>query len=158
MATIHKLRPQTHEIAAEQLKLVLELPLGLKDETRQDLTEALSCYIPECWSYVMVGREASRRILEAIVSGSRPGVTLAVWEAARLCSAYGSGEIVASRTELARMAGTNETEVSRALSRLSEIGALARIGRGKYALHPQAAWAGSLRSREAAQTQLSLID
>ena len=47
MATITKLRPKTHEHVAEQLKLVLEMPLGLKPETRQDLSEALSCYAPE---------------------------------------------------------------------------------------------------------------
>jgi hypothetical protein len=56
----------------------------------------------------------------------------------------------------ALLAGTNEREVSRALSRLSDIGALVCITRGKYALHPQAAWIGPLASREAAE--LSLTD
>ena len=56
------------------------------------------------------------------------------------------------------MAGTNEREVSRALAQLTRIGALHRTGRGKYSLMPNAAWRGTLASREAVQTQLALID
>ena len=100
---------------AEHLRLVLELPLPLSPQARSEITDALSAFSPECWTYVMIGREASRIILQRIVAGARPGVTRAVWEAARLCSAYGTGEIEATRSELASLAGTNEREVSRAL-------------------------------------------
>jgi DNA-binding IclR family transcriptional regulator len=51
---------------------------------------------------------------------------------------------------LAEQAGTTETGVSRALSQLTRIGALTRTGPGRYALNPQAAWSGSLASREQA--------
>jgi DNA-binding IclR family transcriptional regulator len=60
--------------------------------------------------------------------------------------------------ELAKLAGTNEREVSRALSRLVELGALLRTGRGRYMIHPSAAWNGSLASREAAERKLEPVD
>ncbi len=83
MATVRRLRPQTHTTMAEHLRLVLELPLPLSPQARSEITDALSAFSPECWTYVMIGREASRIILQRIVAGARPGVTLAVWEAAR---------------------------------------------------------------------------
>ena len=102
------------------------------------------------WIYVMISRERGRAILRDIVSGQRPGVTLSVWEAVRLRAAWNTGEIEGSVAELAEDAGTVTNEVYRALSRLVEIGALVRTGRGRYSLNPKAAWLGSLTSRESA--------
>jgi hypothetical protein len=145
----------THDRTATALQLVLELPLRLRPETRADLTEALSSYHPEPWAYVMLSREMSRLILRRIMAGPRPGATLAVWEAARSYSVLGTGEIDATRDLLAEITGLPPGEVSRALARLArpDIGALVRTGRGHYALNPAAAWAGSLASREQAQTR-----
>src|SRR3954452_6050390 len=106
MGALKRLRPRTHERVAEQLRLVLELPLGLRPETRQEINDALSTYSPEPWAYVMVSREESRRILRQIMKGPRPGTTLAVWEAARSFSEYGTGRIAASPQELAELADT----------------------------------------------------
>jgi hypothetical protein len=152
---LHRLRPATHDRNATALQLVLELPLRLRPETRADLTEALSSYHPEPWAYVMLSREMSRVILKRIMAGPRPGATLAVWEAARSYSVLGTGEIDATRDLLAEITGLPPGEVSRALARLArpDIGALVRTGRGRYALNPAAAWAGSLASREQAQTR-----
>src|SRR3954451_5036595 len=61
----------------------------------------------EPWPYVMLSRERSRVILQRIMSGPRPGVTLAVWEGARSYAEYDTGEIKATREELAELAGTN---------------------------------------------------
>jgi DNA-binding IclR family transcriptional regulator len=65
-------------------------------------------------------------------------------------AAYGTGEIEASRKQLAELASTTEDEASRALARLERLGALVRIGRGRYALNPAVAWSGSRASREQA--------
>lgn len=100
--------------------------------------------------YVMLSRERSREILRRITAGERAGVTLAVWEASRSYAQYNTGEIEATREQIAELAGTTPREVSRALSRLTEIKALVRRARGKYALHPASAWAGSLQARELA--------
>jgi hypothetical protein len=74
---LHRLRPKTHAKAAEALQLVLELPLGLRSEVRAQIVDALSSYSPDCWSFIMIGREKSRILLQLIVAGPRPGTTLA---------------------------------------------------------------------------------
>src|SRR5918994_2743342 len=148
---LQRLRPKTHAKAAEALQLVLELPLGLRSELREQIVDALSSYTPECWSFIMIGREQSRILLQRIVAGPRAGTTLAVWEAARLSARFGTGEIKASTAELAELSGTTSGEVTRALSRLVEIGGLVRLARGRYALHPAAAWSGTQASREKAK-------
>lgn len=107
------------------------------------------------WHYVMISRERGREILREIVSGARPGVTLSVWEAVRLRAQWNTGVIEASVAELAEDAGTVTNEVYRALSRLVEIGALIRTGRGRYALNPDVAWLGTQGSRESAKVDLA---
>ena len=74
-------------------------------------------------------------------------MTLQVWWAALACAAPDTGAIQATQQQLAEQAGTTETGVSRALSQLTQIGALIRIGPGRYALNPRA---GSPASREQA--------
>ena len=86
-------------------------------------------------------------ILAKISRGPRPYATLRVWNAALAHAASGTGVIEASGTQLATVVGVSPTEISRALARLVEIGALIRTGHGHYALNPRA---GSLASREQA--------
>jgi hypothetical protein len=157
-AKVRRLRPKAHDRIAEALQLVLELPLELEPPTRAKLTDALSSYAPEPWSYVMLSRQQAREILRRISTGERPGITATVWMAALSYAAYGTGEIEATRQELAELAGTNKDEVTRALSRLVELGALIRTERGKYMLHPAAAWNGSLTTREAAERKLTVVE
>ena len=99
---------------------------------------------------LLIGRRENQIILDKISHGPRPRVTLQVWWAALACAAPDTGTIQATQQQLAEQAGTTETGVSRALSQLTQIGALTRITPGRYALNPRAAWAGSLASREQA--------
>jgi hypothetical protein len=151
VSAIRRLRPKQHDRAAEAIQTVLELPLPLGPDARGLLNDALSSYAPEPWTYVMLSREQSRAIQRLILEGPRPGVTQSVWLAALSYSAYGTGEIEATRDQIAEQAGTNADEVSRALSRLVKIGAFVRSDRGRYMLNPRAAWSGSLASREVAE-------
>jgi len=156
-AKVRRLRPKRHDRIADALQLVLELlPLG--GAARAELTDTLSSYSPKPWPYVMLSREQAREIQRRINAGPRPGVTLNVWMAALSYAAYGTGEIEATRQELANLAGTDADEVSRALSRLVKLGALLRTERGRYMIHPSAAWNGPLASREAAERKLQPID
>jgi hypothetical protein len=150
VAQIRRLRPKSHDRAAQALQFMLDLPLALRPETRSDLTDALASYAPEPWSYVMLSREQARAIVRKINEGPRAGTTLAVWMVALSYSAYGTGEIEATREQIAEAAGTTDIEVSRALAQLARIGALVRTGPGHYAINPSAAWSGSLASREQA--------
>jgi CRP-like cAMP-binding protein len=150
VAQVRRLRPKSHDRAAQVLQLMLELPLVLTPTTRAELTDALSSYAPEPWPYVMLSREQARIVVRMINEGPRPGVALGVWMVALSYAAYGTGEIEATRQQLAEFACTTERGVSRALSRLEQIGALIRTGRGHYALNPAVAWSGPLASREQA--------
>ena len=98
----------------------------------------------------LIGRRENQIILDKISHGPRPRVTLQVWWAALACAAPDTGTIQATQQQLAEQAGTTETGVSRALSQLTQIGALTRTGPGRYALNPRAAWSGSFASREQA--------
>jgi hypothetical protein len=157
-AKVRRLRPKRHDRIAETLQLALELPLTLSPSTRAELTDALSRFAPKPWPYVMLSRERALEIQRRILDGARPGVTLAVWMAALGYAAYGTGEIEATRQQLAEQARTNEREVSRALSRLVALGALVRTERGKYMLHPSTAWNGPLAGREAAARKLEVVE
>jgi CRP-like cAMP-binding protein len=157
-AKVRRLRPKAHDRIAETLQLALELPLPLSPSARAELTDALSRYAPKPWPYVMLSREQAREIQRRINAGPRPGITLHVWMAALSYAAHGTGEIEATRQELADLAGTNEREVSRALSRLVGLGGLLRTERGRYIVHPSAAWNGPLASREAAARKLEVVE
>jgi hypothetical protein len=89
-------------------------------------------------------------VLKAIDDGPRPLVTLKVWNAAISHIRYDTGEIMAGRERLAQDANITPEHVSRALSRLTEIGALIKLRPGRYAINPNVGWAGSLAKRQEA--------
>ena len=157
-AKVRRLRPKAHDRIAEALQLVLELPLALEPPARAALNDALSSYAPTPWPFIMLNRLEARRIQQLIQAGERPGTTLAVWLAVLSYAAYGTGEIEASREELAKQAGTTERSVSRALVQLARIGALQAAGRCRYMIHPAVAWNGSLAGREAAERKLEPVE
>jgi len=98
----------------------------------------------------MLNPEQQRLILRAIDSSPRPLSTLKVWFAAISRLHYDTGEVMASRARLATDTGISPSEVSRALNQLAEIGALTRIGRGRFAINPYVGRVGNLAKREEA--------
>ena len=47
MATkVTRMRPQRHDAICESIQLALDLPLGLKQETRDDLADVLGRFAP----------------------------------------------------------------------------------------------------------------
>lgn len=153
-ASVTKLRSPAIDKATEALQLVLKLPLALAPEVREQLQGALEERNHEPWSFVMVGQQELEEAQRAILKMARPGTTLAIWNAAIIRGRYGDGTVEASREDLADLAGTTPQEVSRAMSRLAEIGLLRRLGPGRYALQPGAAWRGTLAGRAAALQEL----
>jgi hypothetical protein len=162
-AKVTRLRPKRHDAICEGLKLWLDLPLDLTQATRDELADALGRFAPpEQWSFVMLSPDQQRLVLKAIDKGPRPLVTLKVWNAAISHIRYDTGEIMAGRERLAQDADVDVTEASRALNRLTEIGALLRLRRGRYAINPHVGWTGSLVKRQeaakaAAPVQIDLI-
>ena len=161
-AKVTRMRPKRHDAICESLRLWLDLPLGLKPETRDDLAEVLGRFAPpEQWVFVMLNPDQQRLVLKAIDNGPRPLTTLKVWNAAISHIRYDTGEIMAGRDRLAEDAGIVPEEASRALTRLAEIGALLKLRRGRYAINPHVGWTGSLLKRQEAAkdvTELRVID
>jgi len=159
---VKRLRPKRHDVIVESIKLVLDMPLGLSPEAKDALNDALGRFAqPEKWSFCMLNPDQQRLVLKAITHGEKPALTLRIWNAAISHVRYDTGEIMAGRNRLSEDADTTPQETSRALSRLTEIGALLKLRRGRYAINPHVGWTGSLVKRqEAAKTApvLRVID
>lgn len=150
MAKVTRLRPRRHDEICESLQLALDLPLDLKQETRDDFAEALGRLSPpESWPFKMMNPDQIRLVSKVIRQGPRPLSTISVWLAAISHIHHDTGEVMAGRVRLAEDAEISPDEVSRALARLAEIGVLLRLRRGRYAINPHVGWSGSLYKREA---------
>jgi len=146
---VKRLRPTRHDTITESIQTLLDAPLAMPQGTRDFLNEVLGQFTPpETWGYVMLNPEQQRLVLRAINRGEKPALTFRVWLAAISHIRYDTGEIMASRKRLAEDAETTPQETSRALTRLTQIGALLQLRPGRYAINPHVGWSGSLRKRE----------
>lgn len=151
MAKVTRLRPKRHDEIRERLQQVLDLPLDLKQETRDDVADAMGRYSPpEPWFFMQLNPDQHRLVMKEIRNGPRPLTTVNVWLAAFTHMRADTREVMAGRKRLAVDAQTSPAEVSRALVRLTEIGALIPLKRGRYAVNPHVGSCGSLEKREAA--------
>src|SRR3954452_18580528 len=150
-AKVTRMRPKRHDAICESIQLALDLPLGLKQASRDDLAEVLGRFAPpEQWVFVMLNPDQQRLVLKAINNGPRPLTTLKVWSAAISHIRYDTGEIMAGRERLAEDAETTPEHASHALTQLVEIGALLKLRRGRYAINPHVGWTGDLVKRQEA--------
>ena len=157
-AKVTRMRPKRHDAICESLQLALDMPLSLKQTTRDDLADALGRFAPpETWRFVMLNPDQQRLVLKAINSGPRPLTTLKVWNAAISHIRYDTGEIMAGRERLAEDAETTPEHASHALTRLVEIGALLKLRRGRYAINPHVGWTGDLVKRQEAAKHVSPV-
>ena len=81
-AKVHRIRPKRHDVITEAVQLVLDLPLGLSDRTRDDLAEVLGKFAPpETWTFMKLNPDQQRYVLKAINASPRPLATGMVWNA-----------------------------------------------------------------------------
>lgn len=160
MAKIERLRPATHQKAADAIQTVLDLALPLAPETKADLLNTFVAYRPEPWPFVMVNPASARDLLGRIRDEDGSGLTLAVWIVCLSFAEYGTNIVAATRHEIAEAVRTTPQEASRALVRLAGMQVLERIGRGRYRINPATAWRGPLEQREQASQgrKLKAID
>jgi DNA-binding transcriptional ArsR family regulator len=153
-AEIPRLKPKRHVLIAQAAQTLLDLPpevTGLDDPARDRLAAIADRYDPApSWTFTMLSPEQLRIVLKKINASDKPALTLRVWSALVTHVQMNTGEIMASRSELSEDAETTPQEVSRALSRLADMGALIRLRPGRYAINPHVGWAGSMAAREAA--------
>jgi hypothetical protein len=148
MAKIERLRPATHQKAADAIQMLLDLGLPLAPETKADLLDAFVAFRPEPWPFIMVNPASARDLVRRIRAGDDPGLTLAVWIACLSFAEYGTNIVAAGRQQIAEAVGTSPQEASRALARLTAMDVLERVGRGRYRINPTTAWRGPLEQRE----------
>jgi hypothetical protein len=152
-ATVHRLRPRGRR-QAELLQGTLDLG-GWPEPVRVALVERLTIRSPEpeLWRFAMIAarEDLMAAFMQAIRSGPRPFATLAVWHSIAPFVRRDTGEIVCSQRRLAKTAAVSSGDVSRALERLVEMGALERLERGQYRIHPLLMWKGELAKRAAAE-------
>jgi hypothetical protein len=103
--------------------------------------------------FTMINNEQFRYVMRATKSLARPDLTWKVFSAAVTYARQDTGEILATRGQLADDAGTDADEVSRAMGELSKIGAILKERRGRnvvYKVNPHVAWNGGEGARLAA--------
>lgn len=154
MATITRIRPKRHDVILEGLRFALDFgnDWGLRQETKDDLAQAVGRLAPQDnWGYVMMNPDQQRLVLRAIDDGLKPHTTLKVWQAVISFIAYDrDGEIMAARAQLADAANVALPDVSMAMKRLIDIGAVIRIRPGRFKVNSHVAWSGPLHKRDIA--------
>ena len=142
-------------VQAEQLRQYA-FDLELSPEARAEIDNALH-KITETpgrrWLFVMINPAQFRFVKKATASAKRPGETWEVFSIAITYVRMDTGEIMASREQIASDIGTTPCNVSTAMSELEKIGAIVRQRRGRsmaYFINPHVGWAGGEGARQEA--------
>src|SRR4051812_33818505 len=136
-AKVTRMRPKRHDAICESLQLALDMPLSLKQATRDDLADALGRFAPpEQWVFVMLNPDQRRLVLKAINRGPRPLTTLKVWNAAISHIRYDTGEIMAGGARPGGEGGNNPPQGGRGLHRAGGPRAFFWIPAGGRPPHP----------------------
>jgi len=140
---------------AEQVRQFV-LDLDMPEEARAYLDNALYriCETPgPRWLFVMINPQQFRFVTKAIQGLQKPGTVLLVWTSAITYIRMDTGEIMASREQIAADAGVVPDEVSRSMGELTKIGAIVRQRRGRrmaYFVNPNVGWNGGEGARQEA--------
>jgi len=157
--------PRQKRLGKEQAdtlrQLAFEFDLGEDaraeiDNTLYRLTEEPS----ERWPFVKISPEQFRYVTRAIRDCRNVATTLSVWIAAITYVRMDTGEILATREQLAADADTLPCHISRAMTELVKIGAIIRHRRGRkvvYSINPNVGWNGGEGTRQAAARKAPVL-
>ncbi len=157
--------PKYCRATRDQAKAVREFvrELDIPAEARDILDNALY-KITETpgkrWTFVMLNQEQFRFVKKATKETKRPDQTWAVFTMAMTHVRMDTGEILATREQLAEDAGTLPCHVSTAMTSLVKIGALVRKRFGRrvvYSINPHVGWAGGEGTRLEAATDVPML-
>ena len=159
MVTVVKL-PKCSRVkraAAERLRqMIAEADLDLSEDAVAVLDNAIHSitHIPGARAiFTMITNDQFRYVSKEIQKCRNVATTYAVWNAAVTYVRQDTGEILASREQLAKDADTLVRHVSTAMTDLEKIGAVIKSKRGRnvvYNVNPHVAWNGGEGSRIAA--------
>lgn len=145
---------------AEEARQVV-LDLGLPASAQEDILITIQRHETggqlAKWNFNMISPAQCLVVWNAIRGGDRPQETRAVFDYALTHLEINTGIVTLTREEIAECVGVRPQEVSTAMGRLEELGAIVRErvkvpgmkGRGKarYRINPHVGWNGSLDRR-----------
>ena len=135
-------------------QLALDFDLG--EDARAEIDNALYRLTEEPserWPFVKISPEQFRYVTKETQKTARPDQTLRVWNVALTYMRQDTGEILATREQLATDADTFPRHISTAMTELVKIGAIVRRRRGRkviYSINPNIGWNGGEGTRQAA--------
>ena len=142
----------------EHIEVIQRLTLNpdLAETTRADLGAylyRLAEPVGTGWAFTRLNQDQFRYVVRAVRDCRRPATTLSVWNAAITYMRIDTGELQVKREQLASDTGISLSEVSRAMTALTEIGAILKSRRGQrviYSINPNVGWNGGEGTRQAA--------
>ena len=150
--------PRQKRLRKEQADTVRQLifDLGLDETVQAEIDNAIYRHTAdpgERWLFVKISPEQFGYVVQAIYSMGMPDLTLRVWNAALVRLRMDTGEILATREQLASDAHTLPRHVSTAMTDLTKIGAILKTRRGQcvvYSVNPNVGWNGGEGTRQIA--------
>ena len=145
--------------AFRQMAFAFDLPDDMRaeiDNVLYKLTEEPS----ERWPFVKISPEQFRYVTKAILSVRDSFQVLRLWTAVITYVRIDTGEILATREQLATDVEMLPHNVSTAITALVKIGALVRHRRGRkvvYSINPTVGWNGGEGSRQAAVKEAPML-
>jgi len=148
-------RKRLRKVQADAFRqLALDFDLG--EDAQAEIDNAiyrLAEEPSERWPFVKISPEQFRYVTRATSKATRPEQTLRVWNAAITYMRQDTGEILATREQLAADTDTLPCNISTAMTELVKIGAIVRHRRGRkvvYSINPNVGWNGGEGARQVA--------
>ncbi len=163
MGELRRFRPRAQPRQLDLLRGALDVggwtePVRLELNARlRDLADREPSGRRWCWVMATADRKTVAAFAHSIMSGPRAASTFAVWTVLPPFVKDDDGLLLCSQRTLAETAGIALRDVSRALQRLCDLGALQPIGDGRYRVHPTLLWHGRLAERERAEAAAPVL-
>jgi len=172
-AQLIKLRTKADRLKAEQAKSIRQFVLDFPDLPERAVSEIVASIDRQTasksgWTFIMLSPEQNAAVVDWLAANSsRPQIAMRLW--AKLFSHLrtDTGEIVATRDELAELVGDNADNVSRVMGELASIGAISRRrekvagmrgpGLVRYFMNPRVATNLTGAARDQAQSDAPLL-
>jgi len=144
--------PKWKRLKKEQANAFRQLAFDfdLSEDVRAEIDNALYKLTEdhgERWLFVKISPNQWLAVMKATQCVERPDLTFRIWNAAVIHARQDTGEVLATRSELAGDAGTHPDHVSRAMTALTKIGAIIRTRRGQRVVYLSILlWAGTAAS------------
>jgi hypothetical protein len=136
-ATIRALRTRRQRLRSEDAAQLRQLVLAYGDEQPEAVARIVAAIDRETaaereWTFVMISPAQNALVVDQIMQMTvRPALTVRLWAKLFLHLRMDTGEVVASREELAAEVGTQARHVSTAMGELENMGALIRRKEGR---------------------------